>query len=70
MSIGGVSGASAAMQLAASRLEGVAKKTAAGESDPAADAGVMVGAKVQMAAAVTVARTANAMMGTLVDMLI
>lgn len=70
MTIGGVSGVSAAMDLASARLEGVARRTAAGESDPATDAGVVTSAKVQIAAAAKVARTANEMMGTLVDMLI
>jgi len=56
--------ATAGMTTASERLERLAARPASAEG--AADATV---ARVQMAASVAVARTANAMMGTLLDLM-
>jgi hypothetical protein len=71
MSIGAISAVSArGLDLASSRVSGAAAKVASPESDPVSDTVVLAGARVQMAAAVAVSRAADAMVGTLVDMLI
>lgn len=67
MSIGAISAVSArGLELAS----GAAAKVASPEADPVSDTVVLAGARVQMAAAVAVSRAADAMVGTLVDMLI
>jgi hypothetical protein len=70
MPIGSLSSAaSAGMTSAADRLATYATRTAAGEDDAVAGAGEIASAKLQMAASVAVARTANELMGTLLDIM-
>ncbi len=69
MSIGSVSSAAIiGVTRATEQLDSAAARTAGGEADPGTTTGALVAAKVQMAASVAVARAANEMMGTLVDL--
>lgn len=68
--MGSISGTgSAGIADASARFERLAARTASGESDPAEVAGEAAATRVQMAASVAVARAANDMMGTLLDIL-
>ena len=70
MALGSVgAAASAGITSASDRLERLAVRTASGDVDAVANVGDATVARVQMAASVAVARAANDMMGTLLDIM-
>ena len=70
MAIGSVSAAATAgLASAGDRLERLAARTASGDGSAVATVGDASAARVQMAASVAVARAANEMMGTLLDLM-
>ena len=70
MTLGSISAAaSAGTASAADRLERVAARNASQDGDAVGVVGEASGARVQLAASVAVARAANEMLGTLLDIL-